>query len=200
MRPQAENALMNVVATAVAADILGLEAQLGIDIISVTSSYSTGVVFAASQVGFAGMGTYDRLKHEFIQTSNKVYPYSNETSDGSQMPIKGATYSAFFVAMKVDNQTRGDYNTVPTEYFEYIIYVNNACSAWLSCFAGWLNTLNNLRTALTFASDAYEAAWTAYTPPLRVVYPTSAYNYTTGKYTTPAELLPADATGMQVTT
>lgn len=144
----------------------------------------------ANQVGFFGRGVYDRVKFDFIQTSNKVYPYSDLSSDGSQLPIKGANYSLYVFSVKVNSETHGDYNNTPVEYFDYHIYVNTTtCTTTAASLDTWFDSLNNAaggRKAILTADTlipGYGAAYSTWGVPYRAVFPISGYDYITGKDT-----------------
>ena len=148
----------------------------------------------ANQVGFFGRGVYDRVKFDFIQTSSKVYPYSDLSSDGSQLPIKGANYSLYVFSVKVNSGTHGDYNNTPVEYFDYHIYVNTTtCAATAVSLDLWFDSLNNAATTgrkvvLGAASGAtqdttlpgYGTAYANWTIPYRAIFTKAGYNVVTG--------------------
>lgn len=217
-RPGNENKLMNVTAvtgTANSVVAVSFTAQLGIEIskIEVLEVPATGnplmtVIYYPSktllptvlagvsqnQVGFFGRGVYDRVKFDFIQTSSKVYPYSNLSTDGSQLPIKGANYSLYVFSVKVNSETHGDYNNTPVEYFDYHIYVNTTtCAATAVSLDLWFDSLNNAastgrKVVLGAASGAtqdttlpgYGTAYANWTIPYRAIFTKAGYNVVTG--------------------
>lgn len=213
-RPGNENKLMNVTAvtgTANSVVAVSFTAQLGIEIskIEVLEVPATGnplmtVIYYPSktllptvlagvsqnQVGFFGRGVYDRVKFDFIQTSSKVYPYSDLSSDGSQLPVKGANYSLYVFSVKVNSETHGDYNNTPVEYFDYHIYVNTTtCATTAASLDTWFDSLNNAaggRKAILTADTlipGYGTAYSTWGVPYRAVFPISGYDYITGKDT-----------------
>jgi hypothetical protein len=137
----------------------------------------------ANVAGTYGRGIYNIMRKDFPQTVNKIYPYADETTDGTNRPYVGATYTAYLISTKVVNPSHMDYNATPTEYFNYWIYVNNSCTTVLASISSWLNTLNRAsattgRAGLIGTNAAgslmtdYAAAYVAYTVPQRLVFGT----------------------------
>ena len=146
-----------------------------------TALTATLVTIADNQKGFYGRGIYNVMRRDFPQTVNKIYPYADETTDGTNRPYVGATYTAYLISVKVQNASHADYNATPIEYFDYWIYVNNSCTTVLASISSWLNTLNRAsattgRAGLIGTNAAgslmtdYAAAYVAYTVPQRLVY------------------------------
>lgn len=134
------------------------------------------VTIVDNQKTFYGRGIYNIMRRDFPQTVNKIYPYGDETTNGTNRPYVGATYTAYLISVKVQSSTHGNYNTAPTEYFDYWIYVNNSCTAVLTSISSWLNSLSNFATTgrkvlLSAAGTAdYAAAYTAWNVPQRLSF------------------------------
>lgn len=226
MRLNGENPFMNLSAdgsgsttTALVSSVVTLTPIVGIDIESVTFTQPstsamvityvpsktalTGTLaggLTANVAGTYGRGIYNIMRKDFPQTVNKIYPYADETTDGTNRPYVGATYTAYLISVKVQNASHAEYNATPVEYFDYWIYVNNSCTATLASIGSWLNTLNNAtltagrkNTLAGSASVDIAAAYTAWVVPQRLVFGTP--NAATGveSITTVAAI---DVTGM----
>lgn len=150
---------------------------------TLTGVFPVGVTMVDNQKGFYGRGIYNVMRRDFPQTVNKIYPYGDETTDGTNRPYVGATYTAYLISVKVQNASHADYNATPTEYFDYWIYVNNSstCDAVKTSLSSWLNTLNRASSTTgragvigTNAAGSlmvdYAAAYVAWTVPQRLVY------------------------------
>lgn len=170
----------------------GLPALVATYVPAKTALDTTFTSIVQNQVGFAGRGIYNIMRNDFPQTAYKIYPYSDETQDGANRPLVGATYTAYLISLKVQSQTHGEYNSAPVEYFDYWIYVNNSstCDAVKTSLSSWLNTLNRASSTTgragvigTNAASAslmvdYAAAYVAWTVPQRLVY--ASPNLSTG--------------------
>lgn len=205
MRLNGENPFMNLSAdgsgsttTALVSSVVTLTPIVGIDIESVTFTQPstsamvityvpsktalTGTLaggLTANVAGTYGRGIYNIMRKDFPQTVNKIYPYADETTDGTNRPYVGATYTAYLISLKVQNASHAEYNATPVEYFDYWIYVNNSCTATLASIGSWLNTLNSAAstagrktTLATSASVDIAAAYTAWAVPQRLVFGT----------------------------
>lgn len=146
---------------------------------ALTGTLSVSPLLTANVAGTNGRGIYNIMRKDFPQTVNKIYPYADETTDGTNRPYVGATYTAYLISLKVQNASHADYNATPVEYFDYWIYVNNSCTATLASIGSWLNTLNSAAstagrktTLATSASVDIAAAYTAWVVPQRLVFGT----------------------------
>ena len=206
MRLNGENPFMNLSAdgsgsttTALVSSVVTLTPIVGIDIESVTftqpSSSAMVITYVPSKTaltgtlaggltanvaGTYGRGIYNIMRKDFPQTVNKIYPYADETTDGTNRPYVGATYTAYLISLKVQNASHAEYNATPVEYFDYWIYVNDSCTTVLASIGSWLNTLNDTATtgrktvlkALTGTSLDLGAAYTAWVVPQRLSFGT----------------------------
>lgn len=205
MRLNGENPFMNLSAdgsgsttTALVSSVVTLTPIVGVDIESITFTQPstsamvityvpsktalTGTLaggLTANVAGTNGRGIYNIMRRDFPQTVNKIYPYADETTDGTNRPYVGATYTAYLISLKVQNASHADYNATPVEYFDYWIYVNNSCTATLASIGSWLNTLNSAAstagrktTLATSASVDIAAAYTAWVVPQRLSFGT----------------------------
>lgn len=203
MRLNGENPFMNLSAngsgsttTALVSSVVTLTPVVGVDIESITFTQPTTSAMVITYVpsktaltgtlaggltanvaGTYGRGIYNVMRRDFPQTVNKIYPYADETTDGTNRPYVGAAYTAYLISMKIQNASHANYNAAPIEYFDYWIYVNNSCTTVLTSISSWINTLNDYATTgrqdvLSALTNDYGAAYSTWSAPKRLAFGT----------------------------
>lgn len=119
------------------------------------ASGNVSAAFATATPGYAGRNTWEQLKGLRLETHFGAYV---ESAWSNQVPIKGALYSSYKVTKTVSRPDllghNGGINTIPVGTFEYIIYVNQSLTQFITDLTSWLNANVPNRTMYTSTTAA----------------------------------------------
>ncbi len=117
-------------------------------------------VFATTTAGYEGRNSWTQLKGLRLPTVNGPFAEEFKTA---QVPVKGAKYSAYLIKKNVSRPDLagfgGGLNSIPTGQFEFLIYINETQSAYITALTKWLNAnvARRIMYTATAASDAIAA-------------------------------------------